>query len=259
MNMETTDEKLGAYMDGELSADEAAALEQELAKDADLQARLDALLATNKAASTLFAELDKQPMPEAVLKMLQEEPASQEPARPDNVVPFLKLGAGRFFNMPVAIAASVALVVSFLVVDLSRQTSGAMTSIEALSAGSIDTDSALQQMLDESRSGERVILGNDETGEAILSFADSSSRFCRQLQVVSAESVAHAIACRTENNWELEAVAVTDPAPGGQFQPAGTTTPVNIISAVDGLIGDADPLGPDEETRAISNSWKKSD
>lgn len=43
MNMPSTDERLSAYIDGDLSPDEIAALEHELAHDADLRADLDAL------------------------------------------------------------------------------------------------------------------------------------------------------------------------------------------------------------------------
>ena len=253
MNM-TDDELLGAYTDGELSPDEAAVLEQRLAADADLQARLDALLATNDVSRRLFAEVDAQPMPEAVLNMLQEEPA-----KPDNVVPFLKLGAGRLFNVPVAIAASVALVVSFLVVDMSRQASGPVSSMEALSAKSIAADSALHDMLEDTNSGHSVDLGNDETGEAVLSFTDVSGRYCRQLRVGNTQSAAHAVACRGNSAWQVEALAIADPAAGGQFQQAGSATPVAIMTAVDALIGAAEPLDTEQEKQAISNSWKKSE
>jgi len=43
MSMPSTDERLSAYIDGDLSPDEIAALEHELAHDADLRADLDAL------------------------------------------------------------------------------------------------------------------------------------------------------------------------------------------------------------------------
>lgn len=254
MNMDNRDEKLGAYMDGELSADEAAALEEELAADAGLQARLDALLATNDATRKLFAEVDKEPMPEAVLALLEEKQTTS-----DNVVALPVRAAKKVFSMPVAIAASVALVVGFLVVDLSRQAAGPISSMEALSAGSIATDSTLHRLLEETNSGQAVKLGNDETGEAVLSFADASGRYCRQVQITASDNAAHALACRGENSWEVEALAFTDPAPDGQFQPAGATTPVDIISAVDTLIGDADPLDSEQENQAISDSWKKTD
>lgn len=248
------DEKLGAYIDGELSTEEAAALEQELAADAGLQARLDALLATNAAARDLFAEVDRQPMPAAVLGLLAEKETG-----PENVVAFPRRAVERIFSMPVAIAASVALVVGFLVVDLSRQATGPMSPMEALSAGSIDTGSALYQLLEENSSGQPVELGNDQIGAAVLSFADTSGRYCRQLQVASTESVAHAVACRGNDAWQVEAVAFADPGPGGQFQPAGAMTPLDIISAVDALIGDAEPLDNAQENHAISRGWKNSD
>lgn len=248
------DELLGAYMDGELPADEAAALEQRLAEDTELQARLDGLLATNKATRQLFAEIDAQPMPEAVLNMLQ-----QNPAKADNVVAIPKLDIARIWNLPVALAASVALVVGFLMFDMARQASAPITSMQVISANSIDFESALHHMLEEKGSGQVIDLGFDETGEAVLSFVDASGRYCRQLRVAGAESAAHAVVCRGNSAWQVEALAIADIAPDGQFQTANTEVPVDIISAVDTLIGDADPLGATEETQAISNSWQISE
>ncbi len=251
---EWNDEKLGAYMDGELSPGEAAELEQHLASDKALRARLDALRAADGATRKLYASLDAEPVPQAVLQMLQGDAA-----KPDNVVPFLKLGAGRVFRAPVAIAASVALVVGLLVINLSRDASGPLnsgiTSLEAVSATTIDVDTALHRMLENAASGDAIDLGSGETGEAILSFADVAGRFCRQLVISGTDRDAHAVACRNGTAWHVEALAYTASLPEGQFRTASEPTPVDITTAVDALIGTADPLDREQETRVISNGW----
>ncbi len=248
----TDDNLLSAYVDGELAADESLKLEQRLPQDSQLQARLDAMRAADAATRKLFAEVDAAPMPDAVLQLLE-----REPAKPDNVVAFPERGIARFLQMPVAIAASMALAVGLLVGEVSQQFDGPATSIETLSARSIDSGSELHRLLEASSSGAATELANGESGRAVLTFADKEGRYCRQLRVDSSAGAAHAIACRGDTNWEVEALAFTDAAPEGQFQAAATDTPVTIMATVDGLIGTADPLDGEEEKQAISNSWKK--
>jgi hypothetical protein len=79
------------------------------------------------------------------------------------------------------------------------------------------------------------------------------------VRVAGAERATHAVACRGNSAWQIEALAIADITPDGQFQTANTEVPFDIISAVDTLIGDSDPLDATEETQVISNSWQISE
>lgn len=243
---------LSAYVDGEIDDAEAREIERRLAADGDLRKRLDAMRAADAATRKLFAAVDAAPMPDAVLRLLESKPAM-----PDNVVAFPQRGLSRFMQMPVAIAASVALVVGFMVSDLARQAPGPATSIELLSARSIDTESGLHRLLEQSSSGQEMDLGSGETGRALLTFEDRTGEYCRQVQVNTDASAAHAVACRRDDVWQVEALAFVDTAPDGQFQPAAGATPFTITATVDALIGTADPFEEEQENQTISNSWKK--
>ena len=248
------DELLSSYLDGELAAAAARELERRLANDGALQARLDALRVADVATRKLFKAVDAAPMPASVLQLLE----TATPAR-GKVVAFPARGLRQFWQMPVAIAASLALAVGFMVSRLAEQTGPQGTAIETLSARSVVAGSALFDLLEGQPSGQWTRLGDAVSGQAVLSFADQSGRYCRQLRLDAPAASAHAVACRTQDAWQVEVVAFAGAVPAGQFQAAAEATPASISAAVDGLIGAADPLGPDEENLIISKGWKKID
>lgn len=249
------DETLSAYLDGELTTDELRTFERRLETDTALQARLSMMREADAATREVFAAVDAAPMPEAVMELLKRAPATGG----DNVVAFPQRGLDRFMQVPVAIAAGVALVVGFLVSDVFQQLPGRADSIQSLSAQAIDADSSLHRLLEERRSGEIMSLADGQEAEVLLSFEDpQNARFCRQFRVDNADSAAHAVACREAGNWNIEALAFADAAPGGQFAPASAGIPFTISGTVDQLIGSTEPLGIEEENRVISGSWKKS-
>jgi anti-sigma factor RsiW len=69
--------KLSAYLDGELSPEDSAALDARLEADPALRAELDALKAANAAAEEDFAALLGQPVPLAIARAVEAAPAPQ--------------------------------------------------------------------------------------------------------------------------------------------------------------------------------------
>ena len=76
--MRVTEEMLSAYLDGELSQDDTAALEEVLAVDSALQGQLAALIEADQAAHEDFAAMLEQPVPDALVATIleAETPAS---------------------------------------------------------------------------------------------------------------------------------------------------------------------------------------
>jgi len=251
--MEKSDDVLlSSFVDGELTEHELRELERRLDRDSQLQTRLDAMRAADAAIRKLYAEVDRAPMPDAVIQMLNRGTPEKS-----NVLAFPRRGVGQFLQMPVAIAASIALVVGIMVSELAQRSQDSASSIESLSARIVDPESGLYRLLEKSSSGEELNLGNAQHGRAVLTFADKDGRYCRQLRVDTSASSAHAVACRQENGWELVALAYTDAAPEGQFQPAAAETPFTITATVDGLIGTAGPVEEEKENLLISNGWNQ--
>lgn len=251
------DELLGSYLDGELAAGDAHALEQRLATDSALKARLDALRGADAATRRLFAAVDAAPMPDSVLQLLAKAKNAETAPQRSNVLAFPARGLRQFWQTPVAIAASVALAVGFMASQLVQQAAGPDTGLGTLGARSIDAGSGLYALLEDQASGQVARLGDAVSGQAVLTFTDQAGRYCRQLRLDAAAASAHAVACRAADAWQIEALAYTEAVQEGQFQTAAGATPAGISAAVDGLIGDQDPLDLEEENQVISRGWVK--
>lgn len=75
------EEKLSAFLDGELPEEEAREIEAALAADPALQAELEALMAADAMAQEAFAEMLDEPVPAALAAVIRDAPE----AAPANV------------------------------------------------------------------------------------------------------------------------------------------------------------------------------
>jgi hypothetical protein len=248
----TDDIALSAYIDGELPEAKARALQERLLKEPVLARRLEALRGADSDALRLYAAIDELPMPQAVLDLLGQGEQTPENS---NVIAFPKRGIQQFFQMPVAIAASVALLAGFLVADLFRESSG--PEIAGLYAGVVETNSTLHRFLEDGTSAQEQLLGNGQSAELLLTFQDRDGDYCRQLRIDGAGAPVQGVACRRGNNWQVEAVSIAGKrSPDGSYQQASGDTPAAIGAAIDGMIGALPPLDREEEKSIISSGWK---
>lgn len=249
------DELLSAYLDGALPATDADRLTERLAREPALQKRLESLQSGDEATRALFARVDEQPMPQAVLDLLRSSDTAEETAAADNVVAFRPRGWQRFANAPVAIAASVALAAGFFVSRLVEQAPD-NAAAAALYAQTIPANSAVHRMLEENPSADAVQFADGSEGKVILSFADLSGDWCRQLSIGNTEGTVEALACRRDGQWHTEVVSFSETA-GGSYQQASGGSSAALGAAVDRLIGDAQPIDTKDELRLIQENWKK--
>lgn len=248
------DELLSAFIDGELSTDDAAALADRLTREPALLQRLEAMRAGDDAVRAVYARLDQASLPDGVMQLLDTTGRDAEESR---VVPFPVRTMRRLANQPFAIAAGVALVAGFLAI-LQLQERTPTGAVEALVAGQLEAGSELYELLDHGISGQPGVLGESASMQVILSFESSSGDFCRQLYVNAPDQAVHGVACKGSDGWQLEVVEAAAPGtPGGTFQTAASDTPEAVSAAVNGLIGAREPLTEDEENALISNGWKK--
>lgn len=91
------EEKLSAFLDGELPEDEARQIEAALARDPALQAELDSLMAADAQAQQDFAEM-LEPVPLGLAAVIQDAPVGGSANSPD---------APRWLPGWLAVAASV--------------------------------------------------------------------------------------------------------------------------------------------------------
>ena len=251
----TDDIALCAYIDGELPDDEARTLKARLLKEPDLARRLETLRGADNGVLQLYAAIDKRPMPKAVLDMLgQSGPETQG----SNVIAFPKRGVQQFFQLPVAIAASVALLAGFLVANLFEESNPGGFDQNGLYAGAVATGSELHLLLEEGISTDVQTLANGQRAELLLTFQDRDGDYCRQLRIDGVGAPVQGVACRRGSAWQVEAASIAGKrAPDGSYQQASGDTPDAIDSAIDGLIGSAPPLDTEDEKALISNTWRK--
>lgn len=248
------DTLLSAYLDGELADDEADRVTERLAREPELMQRLELMKSADDAARDAFATIDERPMPEAVLEML----GAGAQASGANVVPFPRRVVQHFAQLPVALAASVALVAGFLVSDVLREAPSDPYGITP--AGIVAGGSDLHDLLENGISAEPQTFADGSTGSLVLTFEDRSGDFCRHLVVDGGEHGVQGVACRRGGRWQVEALSFgAGNEAGGPFRPASGTTPAAVDSAIDALIGSRDPLGADEEKALISGTWRKTE
>ncbi len=243
------DELLSRYLDDELEAAEADRLTERLAREPALARRLESLRGADDATRALFARLDELPLPSGVTEML----TADEPRAPATVVPIRRPFAQRFLELPVALAASLALAVGFFADRLLEGPGSAPGAADTLAAGTVPAGSALHALLEEQPSGASVTLADGTRGSVRLTFADADGNWCRQLDLENARRNVNALACRRDDRWQTEFLAFGEPA-GGAYQPASAPA---VAAALASLLGDGAVLGADEEAAVLAADWMK--
>jgi len=252
--MYSDDELLSAFIDGELSTADAAELSERLAQEPALLQRLEALRSSDDATRAVYASLDEQPLPQAVLDLLKDE-GSAAASETNNVIAFPPRGWRRFAQVPVAIAASVALVAGLLVSRVIEDTPDGADAAAALYAQTIPEDSDVHRMLENNVSAEDVAFPDGSAGRVILSFTDMNGDWCRQLAINSAASTVDALACRRSGHWHTEAVSF-GPASNGTYQQASGSQSAAMTAVIDRLIGEQAVLDKQQERQKIADNWQ---
>jgi hypothetical protein len=250
----TEDELLGAYLDRELPGDVAEALTERLAREPELVRRLGRLRDADVAARDTYAAIDRLPMPQRVLDLLERDTAGSGAGKPaSNVVSLRPGGLRRYFQVPVALAAGLALVAGFFIAGQMQRMS--TTDAAGFVARDIAPGSEIHTLLETGTGAASTVLANGAVAELRLTFADLAGDFCREVHLRTAASSVQALACRRNDLWQFETLSYGEP-PASAYQTASAPTHGSITAAIDALIGDNEPLEPDEEARLVRNGWQ---
>ncbi len=234
-----SDDRIHAYVDGELDAFTAARLEAACRQDAALVARVERQRRLRMQLKAGFDAVVDEPVPAQLLEAARRPPAASvtpiRAARPPARVQPLWLGA---------LAASLVLGLAigwFAPRDTGLPVAAGSNGLVAVSY----LDTALTQALssDElSTSGVRIA----------LSFRTSDGRYCRSFTL---ESGADGLACRTGEHWHIE---VLGPAPirtGQAYRQAGSALSGAVLAAI-GEKQAGDTLDVEQERQARSAAWQ---
>lgn len=253
--MMTMDEKLSAYLDGELSGDERVALEALLAGDEELAARLEALALANSEFAQHASRIDDMPMSEGLARRIASLEAAGSAG--GNVTVFRPRQALDRFVLEHRALAACAAVLAGVVVWQSVQPGGAPgNGIDA--GGEIYAGSNLDRMLNTSPSDTVVDLGEGLEGRVRFSFASAEGGYCRVADMAEAGATSRMVACREDNTWRVMIAAHTGAGnTGGEdlYRTASAQAAQSVETVLDALILQA-PMGAEEEAGLIARNWK---
>lgn len=256
---EVPDELLMAFADGVLEPAEAARIEAILKDRPDLQHKVGKFRQTGVALQRAFDEVLDAPVPEQLLAAIRQTPAER-----DNVVPLQRdravsvrrsgsSGASTFPWRPIAMAASVSLVVGALAAWYVKPAPGA-------GAATIVAQGSVRQALETGISGTALAVGAVRV-TPLESFVAKDKSFCRQYEVSGADTgVFGGVACRTDDgSWQVKVhIGKQQPrANAGRIAPAGRDNGSDILNAFIDREIEGGALDPAEELRAIERKWQR--
>jgi len=240
------DERLMAYLDGELDAAERAAAEREIAADPALTERVRAQQALRARLQAAYAPVLDEPLPERLLaatrgtpaKVVVDLAAAREARQPQRRWRWAEWGA---------MAAS--LITGVIGGQLLLAPDDTLLSGKdgSLVAGGPLARALTEQLASVPPAGSKVQIGT--------SFMAKSGRYCRSF-VLAQNAPLAGLACRDGDAWTLQLVApAAKPESGGGYRMAASALPPALLKAIDEQIQGA-PLDAPAEQAARQRGWR---
>lgn len=248
-----TNEQLSAFVDGELEDDLSSTVSAMIKEDPELMARVEKLQITDGIISRTYSAIDEKPMPQGVLDLLE---ADEEKNKLSTF--FNKFG--EFFTgkqtLSLAFSMAAITIISIPVVTTILSTSQHSTLVLS---GTIDKSSMIYDVLEMSPSTTLTALGDNNklTITPIYTFKTTTGNYCREFVQQLRDQQARAIACRNNNNWEiqvagLEIVSAND---GGEYSTASMADSVKFDLFIEKNIAN-EPFDSNEEQIIIEKRWQ---
>ncbi|CAB9495778.1 anti-sigma factor [Alteromonas macleodii] len=269
-----SDEKLSAFLDGELDAGEMDTVREAIAHDVMVSDRLAALAEVDRVVKVAAEKATAVALPKEIVALLSDDSrlseksviqgrserlngessanqASANQSSAVNVRPFPRKvnaadgarGEQTKWKGPFAIAASVAVFAGL--VFFNQQ--GADTSQPSHWAN-------VSSALDSNLSGETTSFESGVTVTPKLSFLNTDFNFCRQAEVTSQDELNVMIACKDkQGGWQLAASKLDElGANTGQYQ---TATGAKLLEDKLDMMMASAPLNREQEKNAIEATW----
>jgi hypothetical protein len=245
--MNPSDEMLMAYVDGELAEAERAAIDAAMAEDAALATRVGAFRAQRELLARAFAPVLSEPVPQRLVDAARRSPASGAPVDLAAVRERREARRARpAWRELGALAAS--LLLGVLIGRGVLQPSEGEPLI-ARSGSALVARGALDVALSAQASGQ------EHAGVAPgFSYRTQGGAYCRTFATTGADPLA-GIACRSHNDWVVEAVSSEGASSGGDYRMASTALPADLRQRIEADI-EGDPLDAAAEATAIERRWR---
>lgn len=264
-----TDEKLSAFLDGELDTAEMDLVREAIAQDVAISDRLAALAEVDRVVKAAAEKATAVALPKEIVALLSDEnrqsdksgaqatdvrlerESTTEQYSTENVTPFQQKTSSinsaqqnqTKWKGPFAIAASVAVLAGL--VFFNQQ--GAETTQPTHWAN-------VSSVLDSNLTGEATTFDTGVTVTPQLSFVNTDFNYCRQAEVASQDELNVMIACKDKQGvWQLAASKLDELGEStGQYQTA--TSAKLMEDELDNMMASA-PLNREQEKNAIEATW----
>lgn len=246
--MNWTDDKLMAFVDGELDLAQRADLERALVSDLTMQSRVAALRLQRNRVSAAFATVLDEPMPDRLANLLSSAPDA-------SLAPVVDLSSASARNARTqrstipgwaqwgGMAASVALGVVLGVQVVGRDADASFS----VRDGRLIVGGAIGQAL----STQLASAGSAQVAVQ-LSFVDREGVYCRTFSI----SAMAGLACRQDGQWAVQTLAARSIPANGAMRQAATPLPREVLEAVDRRIA-GDALDATRERQARDRGWRR--
>jgi anti-sigma-K factor RskA len=226
----TLDERLIAYVDGELSGDELKRFEAEMAANPRLAGEVEKHRTMAARLAAAYAPVIEEKVP----GRLKAAARAKTAARP-------QVGVWQWAAMAASLIVGVVAGVGGGRFAWPEQ--GPLVTRD----GTLVANGALKAALT------NQLGSQDGPVRAGLSFKTANGRYCRTFQ--SAEDQLAGVACRQSDGWVMQTTTVYRPAATPAYRTAASQIPAAVLSAVDGLIA-GPPLEGPAERAARDRGWK---
>jgi anti-sigma factor RsiW len=268
-----SDEKLMAYVDGELDDAARAEVEAALLGDPALAQRVAAQKALRSRIRLAFDNVAKEPVPDRLVKAARAAPAraatvrdnagardewSATPSRDDvparrdsNVVP-LRRKPSRRWSWPEWSAIAASLLVGVLASQLFFRVFLSGPGPVISRDGQMIANTSLSHALSEQLAANQPSTSAVQIG---ISFRSRAGNYCRTFTTRGASAVG-GLACRAGDAWRVQVLAQGEkPAQSsGGLRQASSSMPKAIAQAVDEEMA-GDPLDASGEAAAKQKNW----
>ena len=233
----TGQDRVGAFVDDEMTPEEAEAFARALADDSALARQVD--IQDRLRSRLRDSHVLKTPPSDAIMRLLEEPPRPVvTPLRRPWVRAAIPAGIG------FALAASIA-----IAVGLSQRGGGGDVAVSK--SGTLVAQGGLAQALDQR-------LGTDAAPESRLqlveSFRAADGRYCRIFRTRTAAPTS-GLACKESAGWTIASLASPAQQEAADYRRAGSGLPRAIVAAMDEL-GLSQPLTAQEESAARAGGWR---
>ena len=237
--MKVTDEKLSAYIDGELPPEETRSLDVQISEDAELAERVRKLRAINDALISVTSDVLDAPLPEHIVNLIQSDAEEQS----SNVVQFQRSGQKSWFESPLAVAAAA---LFGLVLGGFFTLGPDMGERSEIYAGVVDSKSALHRALETFPS-----LSAESEFVPALTFRARNGDVCREIE----SSDSRALACRSSDRWTVLAVTYKEQKKSSSAYTTASADTSIVFDVLAQEMMQGAPLSADEERALIDQNW----